>query len=124
MIFLSVFRIYISAVVYMFVGMFLGLAVYIGTQAITSYGQAERQYVVGVGQKEGMDKWLYSGGLVKDSRPFCVARAGKIYTTAEVLAWPRQEKYKWAGMIPGTNESNIFAYAGGYRCRHILAPVL
>ena len=77
-----------------------------------------------MGQNEGIDKWLYSGGLVKDSRAFCVARAGKEFTTAEVLGWPKDEKYKWDGMIAGTNESNIFAYRGGWSCRHILAPVL
>jgi len=100
------------------------LSRYVKTQALTAYGQAERQYVVAVGKNEGIDKWLYSGGLVKDSRKFCRDRVGRIFTTAEVLAWPKQEGYQWDGMIAGTNESNIFAYIGGWSCRHALAPVL
>jgi len=95
---------------------------YVKTQALTAYGTADASYVVAVGKNEGIDKWLYSGGLVKDSRAFCVARAGKVYTTAEVLKWPEEEK-QWQGMIVGTNASNIFAYRGGWNCRHILSPV-
>ena len=77
-----------------------------------------------VGKAEGIEKWLYLGGLVKDSRPFCVARAGKEFTTEEVLAWPAEEGYQWDGMINPTDESNIFTNLGGWACRHILSPVI
>jgi len=104
-----------------------GLTRWVKTQALTAYGTADAAYVVTVGKNEGIDKWLYAGGLVKDSRPFCVKRDGNVYTTAEVLKWPEEEQkldnYPWQGMIAGTNASNIFTVRGGWNCRHILMPV-
>lgn len=96
---------------------------YVKTQALTAYGTADASYLVAVGLGEGIERWLYAGGLVKDSRPFCEARVGREFTTAEVLKWPEEEGYQWDGMIAGTNASNIFTVRGGWNCRHVLAPV-
>ncbi len=58
---------------------------------------------------------VYLGGLVTDSREFCVERAGSYFHYKEVQQWASLE---WAGQRQGTNESTIFIYAGGYRCQH------
>lgn len=58
---------------------------------------------------------VYSGGLVADSRDFCIERAGNYYHYKEVESWAGED---WAGKRPGTTESTIFIYAGGYRCEH------
>jgi hypothetical protein len=94
---------------------------YAKTWALTSFANAERQYVFTIAEDVGVQKWLYMGGLVKDSRPFCEERAGNEYTTEEVKAWAALD---WAGKIAGTNESTIFTACGGWNCRHVLMPVL
>lgn len=60
----------------------------------------------------GIDRFLYFGSLVKDSRPFCIERAMKIYTRAEIQAW---NNMSWKGKIPGVD---VMIQRGGYNCRH------
>lgn len=60
----------------------------------------------------------YAGGLVKDSRKFCVARAGKFFHVREVQAWASEE---WQGKYRRTTERNILDWLGGYNCMHIFA---
>lgn len=76
--------------------------------------------------------WLYTGGLIKDSRCFCEQRNGKYFHTKEIEAWGRGETtegdletcgFPWAGMIPQTNEKTVFILRGGYNCKHSLLPV-
>jgi len=97
------------------------LTKYAKTQSLTAFASADREYVTAVGKGEGIERWLYSGSLVKDSRPFCTLRVGKVFTTKEIEAWATEEA--WAGMIAGTNASNIFSNLGGWNCRHVLTPV-
>jgi len=68
-----------------------------------------------------VDHYYYQGTLIADSRPFCVSRAGRYFTTDEVKAWPNLKG--WQGRMAGTNSSTIFIYRGGYNCRHQLWPV-
>lgn len=58
---------------------------------------------------------VYLGGLVKDSRDFCIEKAGNYYHYKEVEEWASGD---WAGKRSGTTESAIFIFAGGYRCEH------
>ena len=58
-----------------------------------------------MGESLGIKKYLYAGGLINDSRPFCVARDGKVFTREEVRSWGRLGD--WRGKIVGTNESTI-----------------
>ena len=67
-----------------------------------------------------LEWYLYQGTLIRDSRPFCVARAGNYYHQKEIESWARQS---WAGKYNGTNANTIFTYAGGYGCRHTITPV-
>ncbi len=68
-----------------------------------------------VSMKSGLQFIEWLGPLGKDSRPFCVERAGNYYHKREVELWANED---WAGKRPDTTESTIFIYAGGYRCVH------
>jgi hypothetical protein len=85
--------------------------------ALTVYARTFQQSVVA---DLGLTWYLYSGGLMDTSRPFCVERAGKYYHEDEVKAWANLE---WAGKMRGTTESSIFQFCGGYFCGHQLIPV-
>lgn len=65
----------------------------------------------------GIKYYMYVGSLIKDSRPFCVARAGKIFTSEEVESW---NKLDWAGKNPNLP---VQIACGGYNCRHHLQPL-
>ncbi len=64
----------------------------------------------------GLDRFFYSGGLLRDSRDFCVRRAGKTFDRKEVESWNGQS---WQGKIPGCD---VFVCLGGYNCIHSLNP--
>ena len=67
------------------------------------------------------DWFLYTGGLLKTTRPFCKSRNGNFYRRSEVESWG--ELGDWAGRMEGTNEKTIFVTAGGYNCQHSILPV-
>jgi len=94
---------------------------YAKTWALTSYASAERQYVFTVAVDTGVEKWLYAGGVVKDTRDFCMERVGQTFTTEEVKAWAALD---WSGKMAGTDENTIFTALGGWNCRHTLMPVI
>lgn len=73
-----------------------------------------------ISQKAGLQFYVYSGGIMDDSREFCVVRAGKYFHKKEVEAWG---SLTWTGKRKGTNSSTIFVYAGGYFCKHLLVAV-
>lgn len=79
-----------------------------------------REYLNTVSEDLDVQYYVYSGTIIGDSRPFCVARAGRSYTKAQVESWGKLGS--WQGKIPGTNEKTIFTYCGGYNCRHSLWP--
>lgn len=73
-----------------------------------------------ISAKSDLQFVVYLGGLMKDSRDFCVERAGKYYHYKEVEQWADQD---WQGKRQGTTASTIFIYAGGYRCEHQIVYV-
>jgi hypothetical protein len=73
-----------------------------------------------ISQNAGLEYYIYSGGVIADSRDFCIARHGKYFHKKEVEKWA---KLTWQGKRKGTTESTIFVYAGGYACRHQLIAV-
>ena len=79
-----------------------------------------REYLNTVSEDLDIQYYVYSGTIIRDSRPFCVARAGRSYTKEEVQSWGKLGD--WQGKIPGTNEKSIFTYCGGYNCRHTIWP--
>lgn len=95
-----------------------------------AFALSDRAYTNAISEDLEMEWFLYSGGLVEDSRCFCKERNGKYFHYKEIEAWGRMEDLGecnngdgWAGMIKGTNESTIFLVAGGHRCNHSIMPV-
>ena len=68
----------------------------------------------------GLEYYIYSGGVMDKTRPFCLERAGKFYSHKEIESWALEE---WAGKKQGTTESSIFLFAGGWNCGHQIIPV-
>jgi hypothetical protein len=68
------------------------------------------------GEAANLDYYLYQGDIIRDSREFCIERAGKVFTTAEVDSW--NELAPWAG-----KSGDVWVCCGGYRCRHHLIAV-
>jgi hypothetical protein len=80
-----------------------------------------RAYANSVYTLLGIKEFKYEGGLIKDSRPFCIERNGNTYNTEQIKSWANLPP--WRGRMPGTTEETIFFYLGGYRCRHWLVPI-
>lgn len=79
-----------------------------------------REYMQTISADLDIQHYRYRGTKIAESRPFCVARTGKVYTKDEVEAWAAKD---WEGKMKGTNKTTIFSYCGGYNCRHILQPI-
>jgi hypothetical protein len=62
------------------------------------------------------EKFIYAGGILKDSRDFCKERFGGTYRKSEVESW---NNLQWNGKITGCD---IFTCLGGYNCTHSLQP--
>lgn len=82
--------------------------------------QYSRGYQQSVTADLGLEWYRYIGGLVKDSRSFCIERAGKYFHHKEIEAWGSLE---WQGRNRYTTSSSIFVVAGGYNCSHSIVPV-
>ena len=94
---------------------------YSGQIADDIFSTIDRAYTKVISDDLDIQFFIYSGGVIDDSRPFCVERHNKYYHREEVEGWGKLSD--WAGRIPGTNSQSIFIYAGGYRCRHSILPV-
>lgn len=86
-----------------------------------SFAVSDRNYTNIIADEYGMDWFKYFGGLVTDSREFCTVRHGKFYHRKEIESWGNMGE--WDGKMPGTNETTIFVFAGGFNCRHSILPV-
>lgn len=73
-----------------------------------------------IAENLGLEWYLYTGGLIDTTRPFCKARNGKFFHKTEVEKWAN---LTWSGKMPNTNEKTIFLTRGGYNCQHSLLPV-
>lgn len=93
-----------------------GLAGRAKTIATTNYMAIHNMVNKRIGMRMGAKKWLYKGTLIPESRPFCVARAGKVFTTEEVNGW---NALSWAGKA-----GNAWTNCGGWNCRHTLRPFI
>lgn len=75
-----------------------------------------------IGQQYGLKKFIYVGGLVKDSRPLCKHLVG-LRRKIELKEIPKLiEKYP-QGVIPGTTEENFPIRRAGYNCIHTVMMV-
>lgn len=82
--------------------------------------QYSRTYQQAMTSDLKLEFYLYSGGLIDTSRPFCIERAGKYFHHKEI---EQMASLEWAGKHRGTTESSIFLFAGGYSCGHEWIPV-
>ncbi len=59
----------------------------------------------------GLDKFLYYGNTMNETRPFCLSMLGRTLTLREIK---RLDGLSWAGKAPG----DVMTKRGGYNCRH------
>lgn len=84
------------------------------TNANTAFAEFDRSLSGQLAEKYGMNHAIWSGPRMTTSRPFCLARKGKVFSRAELQA---MDQLKWQGKVPG--QSTLLS-AGGYNCSDIL----
>jgi hypothetical protein len=90
-------------------------ASYYTKYAYDSIQQATNSIALYIADKRGLNRFLYKGGLVRDSRPFCREHAGQILTRADALVFDGET---WKGKIP---DVPFLIAAGGYSCQHFIS---
>lgn len=88
--------------------------------AYDSFAVSDRTYTNAIAEDLGLEFYRYQGGKIEDTRDFCSQRDGKYFHKKEIQAWANQ---KWQGKNTATTEATIFAFAGGYNCKHSILPV-
>lgn len=105
---------------------------YVKQMASDSFALSDRTYNNNVSAELGLEFYLYSGGLIEDSRDFCKARNGRYFHEKEIEQWVAgggtsegnpEPNVEWQGQYRGTNSASIFSVCGGYNCKHTLMPV-
>lgn len=87
-----------------------------GGNIFDNYQRADRLAQDRFSTELGVQAWLYVGGLIDTSRPFCTERNGKVFLANEIESWRDlifQGKPK-TGYEPKYD-------CGGYKCRHTLS---
>lgn len=97
------------------------------TFAYDTYTQHDRSVSWQYAGRLGLKYAAYLGGLVEDSRPFCVVRNGKTFSTEEILKFgtPKDTYGGYTNKSKGEFKGKPLEYdpiidCGGYRCRHSL----
>jgi uncharacterized protein with gpF-like domain len=91
---------------------------YAGQIAHDSVMQFHGQFTVAKAKEAGIDKFTYTGTLVRDSREFCQRMLNRVLTEEQIREiWNTQG---WAGKSTG----DPFIVRGGYRCRHTWIPTV
>ena len=91
---------------------------YAGQIAHDSVMQFHGQFTVAKAKESGIDKFTYTGTLVRDSRDFCVGMLNKVLTEEQIREiWNSRG---WQGKSTG----DPFIVRGGYRCRHTWIPTV
>lgn len=91
------------------------LASYAKTYASDSIMQMYSAVNLRLAGKAGLTEFLYSGNVSKNTRPFCAARTGRVFTKEQIDKW---NSYSWKG-----KSCDVWICRGGYNCRHHLTPV-
>jgi hypothetical protein len=86
------------------------------------FAGADRNYTFAIGNELGLEFVQYVGGLLQDSRDFCIERDKKYYHIKEVQKWGTTPK-QWQGRYRNTTPDNITQWLGGYNCKHSIAFV-
>ncbi len=93
---------------------------YTQTYVDTGLSVVGRERIADAAEGLGLKWYRYIGGVIKNTRDFCIERDGGYYDEEEIKSWADED---WDGKIDGTNEDTIFSYCGGWNCRHELIPV-
>ena len=117
-----------------------GIEKHLDRYAHDLYMTYDRSYAASVAEETGMKYFVYLGGKIEDSRDFCVAHDGKVWTTDEAKKWPQwtpakgvypegyKVKQKDKNAVP-TYISQFDGYqplqhCGGFRCRHHVGYIM
>lgn len=92
----------------------------IQTAARDFFSVSDAAYTIAVSNDLGIEWYLYTGQVVKDSRPFCLERKGKIFHKTEIQRWALLD---WQGKIDNTDATTIFIFRGGFNCLDLFMPV-
>jgi hypothetical protein len=99
------------------------------------YQQYDAAYNLTLGNEFGFTYFVYQGGLIEDSRDFCAAHNGKVWSKEETETWstwtPAQGEYPAGYIVKQKDQSAVPSYLGypgydpmidrgGYNCRHFL----
>lgn len=92
-----------------------------------TFAEADRSLQGIAAERLKLTCFLYQGGLIKSSRPFCVKRNGKVFTGAEIdLFGTKNDTYdgytkKSEGLFSGKSDPyQPRINLGGHSCRHNL----
>ncbi|WP_313418817.1 CdiA C-terminal domain-containing protein [Sphingobacterium multivorum] len=81
--------------------------------AYDTYSQIDRLQSKLLAEDLELKYFIYSGGLIKTSRLFCIRKNGRVFTTEEAKTWEDEEDNT---AKPPNYEPLI--HCGGYGCRH------
>jgi len=84
------------------------------------FAVGDRQYTTAVSDEIDAQWFLWGGDVIPTSRQRCIENHNKYFHKKEL---EKQGEQTWDGQMEGTNSKTIFAYAGGYGCRHSIMPV-
>lgn len=91
----------------------------IATDAVHQYSGTLNDIIA---NEYGLKKFIYVGGIIKDSRPFCRHLIG-LQRKINIEEIPKLLEQYPDGTIPGTTRKNFLINRGGYNCRHVAMPV-
>lgn len=81
------------------------------------YQQNDRSLTKEMSDLNKIKYFVYQGGLMDTSRPFCIKRNNQVYTKEQIESWKNLE-------FKGKSKPyNPFIDAGGYNCRHTFDPI-
>jgi hypothetical protein len=103
------------------------------------YMQYDSAYASTLADKVGMRYFVYQGGLIEDSRDFCVAHNNKVWSITEAEDWinwtPSIGDYPAGYKIKSKHPEDVPSYLdypgysplidrGGYNCRHYIGFIM
>ena len=111
-----------------------GIESHLNRYAHDLYMQYDRAYATSLAEETGMKYFIYIGGKIDDSRDFCVAHDGKVWTTEESKKWiewtpakgvypegykiKQKDKNAVPSYIASYDGYNPLIHCGGFNCRH------
>lgn len=117
-----------------------GIESHLNRYAHDLYMTYDRAYATSLAEETGLKYFIYTGGKVEDSRDFCVAHDGKVWTTDESKKWPEwtpakgvypegyKIKQKDRNAVPSYIASfdgyQPLIHCGGFNCRHHVAYIM